>query len=140
MGLFSFEVTIDLLPELDVNPLPNLGPKVNHHFNFNNSAYIETEHPRWGYIQSVTPWNMKEVMGYSLWKTEKLKAGEELFTYYGYKQNTFPEDFPWYWETKGQILREERLKKEAKALEKWKKSKNNSKTQKKNNSKNCPKE
>ena len=32
LGLSTFDALIDLKPELDVNPLPNLGPKVNHHF------------------------------------------------------------------------------------------------------------
>ena len=42
------------------------------------------EHPRWGMIQTVTP-------------LRDLKAGEELFTYYGYGWPEggpdFPEDF-----------------------------------------------
>ena len=132
LSLSSFEAAIDLLPELDVNPLPNLGPKVNHHFKFNNSAYIETEHPRWGYIQSVTP------LRYSPWMPETIKAGKELFTYYGYKKAMFPEDFPWYWEDQNKILREERLKKEAK-----KKSMKDNKQQKirdRKKAKNCPKD
>ena len=63
---------------------------------------METEHPRWGMIQSVTP-------------TRDIKAGEELFTYYGYGINEFPSDFPWYFETKLAIEREERLENEKKA-------------------------
>jgi len=94
--------SIDIPPEMDVNPLPNLGPKVNHHFRANNSVYMETEHPRWGLIQSVTP-------------TRNIKAGEELFTYYGYGASEFPNDFPWYFETKLAVEREERLENEKKA-------------------------
>ena len=87
-------------------PFPNLGPKVNHHFKEHNSNYMETEHPRWGLIQSVTPF-------------VDMKAGEELFTFYGYGiKAKFPADFPWYWEAKMIIDREERLQKEA--LEKQK--------------------
>ena len=63
---------------------------------------METEHPRWGMIQSVTP-------------TRDIKAGEELFTYYGYGIGEFPSDFPWYFETKLAIEREERLENEKKA-------------------------
>ena len=100
--LKTYDATIDLPPEFDNNPLPNLGPKVNHHFKLANSAYLETEHPRWGLIHSVTA---------IFWD---LKAGEELFTNYNYGRFDFPEDFPWYWETKIAIEREERLKKEGK--------------------------
>ena len=32
LGLSTYDGRIDIKPELDVNPLPNLGPKVNHHF------------------------------------------------------------------------------------------------------------
>ena len=96
VGLSSYNAYIDIPPEFDVNPLPNLGPKVNHHFKLNNSAYSEIEHPRWGLIQSVTA-------------TKDLKAGDELFTFYGYKPDgSFPEDFPWYWETKMAIDKEDR--------------------------------
>ena len=63
---------------------------------FNNSAYQETDHPVWGAIQSVTP-------------TFDIKAGMELHTHYGYGQIDFPNDFPWYWETKLVLDREERL-------------------------------
>ena len=73
------------------------------------------EHPRWGMIQTVTP-------------LRDLKAGEELFTYYGYGWPeggpNFPEDFPWYWDAKNSIDREERLlqnKKGKKKVEKKKK-------------------
>ena len=112
LGLRSYDATIDLPPELDVNPLPNLGPKVNHHFKEHNSNYMETEHPRWGLIQSVTPF-------------VDMKAGEELFTFYGYGiKAKFPADFPWYWEAKMKIDREERLQKEALEKQKAEKKKN----------------
>lgn len=26
-----------------------------------------------------------------------IKAGDEIFTYYGYTKHPFPLDFPWYW-------------------------------------------
>ena len=76
------------------------------------------EHPRWGMIQTVTP-------------LRDIKAGEELFTHYGYGWPEggpdFPEDFPWYWEAKKSIDREERLlqkkKVEKKKVEKKKKRK-----------------
>ena len=71
------------------------------------------EHPRWGIIHTVTP-------------LRDIKAGEELFTHYGYGWPDFPEDFPWYWEAKNSIDREERLlqkKKEKKKVEKNKKIK-----------------
>ena len=39
-------LNLKLVPKIfDVNPLPNLGPKVNHHFRLNNSVFIEMEHP-----------------------------------------------------------------------------------------------
>ena len=62
-----WEGHIGLPPEIDVNPLPTLGPKVNHHFIINNARYQESEHPRWGSILSVVP-------------ERDLKVGEELFT------------------------------------------------------------
>ena len=34
IGFTTYYGMIDILPELDVNPLPNLGPKVNHHFRY----------------------------------------------------------------------------------------------------------
>ena len=60
-----------------------------------------------------------------------MKAGEELFTNYGYGKSDFPADFLWYWETKLALEREERL--EAELQEKKKKKKKSSK--KKNTSK-----
>ena len=42
--------------------------------------------------------------------TKPVKAGEELFTYYGYGSGfDIPADFPWYWELKRQVEKEERL-------------------------------
>ena len=78
---------------------------------------METEHPRWGMIQSVIT-------------TRDIKAGEELFTDYGYKFSPFPDDYPWYWDTKLVLDKEERMKKEAeenKSKKKTKKSKKNKK-------------
>lgn len=46
LGISTYSAVINLPPELDVNPLPNHGPKVNHHFRLNNSVYSEIEHPR----------------------------------------------------------------------------------------------
>ena len=40
LGLETYYGLIDLIPELDVNPLPNLGPKVNHNFGLNNSGTV----------------------------------------------------------------------------------------------------
>ena len=117
LGTNTFGGTIDLPPGLDQNPLPNLGPKVNHHFRDQNSGYIEMEHPRWGLISSVT--TMRD-----------MKAGEELFTFYGYGQNDFPADFPWYFEAKLALEREERIVKEAEEKSKKIKAK---KSKKKNN-------
>ena len=54
------------------------------------------EHPRWGMIQTVTA-------------SRDILAGEEIFTFYGYGKNDFPEDFEWYWEAKQSIERKERL-------------------------------
>ena len=55
------------------------------------------DHPRWGLIQSVLA-------------SRDIKAGEELFGYYGYERGMFPSDFPWYFELKSQIEKEQRLK------------------------------
>ena len=68
------------------------------------------EHPRWGIIQSVTP-------------NRDIKAGEEIFTFYGYKGSDFPEDFLWYWEAKRLINREERLQSEKRKKKKKQKQK-----------------
>ena len=40
--------------------------------------------------------------------TTNVKAGEEIFTYYGYPRKLpMPLDFPWYWEQKKKIEDEE---------------------------------
>lgn len=41
--------------------------------------------------------------------TTHIKAGEEIFTYYGYGPGT-DEDFPWYWELKQKVEDEEELR------------------------------
>ena len=97
--LSHFQCLISLPPELDKEPFPNLGPKVNHHFSLNNSAYGEIEHPRWGVIIGVG--------------TQKpIKAGEEIFTHYSFKKKGFPADYPWYFEAQKKYLEEENLKQE----------------------------
>ena len=46
--------------------------------------------------------------------TTHVKAGDEIFTYYGYGgKSNMPEDFPWYWELKSQIDKKEKSKKRA---------------------------
>ena len=62
------------------------------------------EHPRWGAIMGVV-------------STKHIKAGEELFTYYGYKPRKMPEDFPWYWELKRKEEEEEELQAEKSYIE-----------------------
>ena len=64
-----------------------------------------------------------------------MKAGEELFTFYGYGKNDFPADFPWYFEAKLALEREERIakeaeEKEAEALKSTKKQHNKKKKRK----------
>ena len=44
---------MSLPPELDTDSVPNFGSKVNHHFQLNNSAFAEIEHPRWGVIVGI---------------------------------------------------------------------------------------
>ena len=69
--------------------------QVNHDFRKHNSEYINIEHPRWGAIMGVST-------------TTNVKAGEEIFTNYGYPRKLpMPEDFPWYWELKKKIENEE---------------------------------
>ena len=72
--------------------------QVNHHFRKTNSKYQEIEHPRYGWIQSVTT-------------IKPVKAGEELYTNYGYTQDVqdAAANFPWYWELKRNMDKEERL-------------------------------
>jgi hypothetical protein len=91
--LARYFANISLPPELDYEPYPNLGPKVNHHFQFNNSAYNEIEHPRWGVIQGIGT-------------IKPIKKGEEIFTFYNYKEEGFPADFPWYHDTHRRINEE----------------------------------
>ena len=46
--------------------------------------------------------------------TRHIKAGEELFTYYGYHPDRdifFPADYPWYWKLKENIEEEEKEEK-----------------------------
>ena len=57
---------------------------------------MDIEHPRWGAIIGVV-------------STKTIKAGEELFTYYRYKRERMPIDFPWYWELKRKLEKEEEL-------------------------------
>ena len=57
------------------------------------------DHPRWGLIQGVAA-------------SRDIKAGEELFAYYGYQGPRFPHDFPWYFELKTKVEKERRLKEE----------------------------
>ena len=65
--------------------------QVNHDFRKNNSEYSNIEHPRWGATQGVR-------------LTKNVKAGEEIFTFYGYEHGyAIPSDFPWYWELKRQV-------------------------------------
>ena len=73
--------------------------QVNHHFRKTNSYYHEIEHPRYGWIQSVTT-------------SKPVKAGEELYTNYGYKMTKMGDEdsnFPWYWELKRNMDKEARL-------------------------------
>ena len=63
-------------------------------------GFVEAEHPRWGLIQSVV-------------SQQDLKAGSEVLTHYGYTEEDrkFPADFPWYFEAKEALEKEEILKK-----------------------------
>lgn len=108
LGLTNYLASIEIPPELDLPEIfhPTVGPKVNHHFRLNNAFYSEVEHPRWGTIQSITT-------------TKPIKAGEEIFTYYGYLEKApFPSDFLWYWEALAEIERQEALEKAEKDKEK----------------------
>ena len=79
--------------------------QVNHNFELNNTHFDIMDHPRWGLIQSVVA-------------SRDIKAGEELFGYYGYEINKFPDDIPWYHEQKIMFEKEQRLKLERKKLKK----------------------
>ena len=72
------------------------------------------DHPRWGLIQGVVA-------------TRDIKAGEELFGFYGYNKNkaVFPNDFPWYFELKTKVEKEQRLRRRSKDLENKKKLNSN---------------
>jgi hypothetical protein len=71
--------------------------QVNHHFQLNNSAYTDMEHPRWGAILSVI-------------SMTQIKAGSEIFTFYGYNKGPFPHDHPWYFEALDKLKKEEKRK------------------------------
>ena len=69
----------------------------------------------WGLISSIVP-------------ELNLKAGDELLADYGYGnkdgiQQEFPDDFPWYWELKRKLEKEENVKKKIKKKSKKGKSK-----------------
>ena len=57
------------------------------------------EHPRFGSILSV-------------YATVPIKAGQEIFTYYGYKKKDRTEDSDWYFEQLELIEREQMKEKE----------------------------
>ena len=56
----------------------------------------------------------------SIIPTINIPEQSELFMHYGYKQAEFPSDFPWYWETKNRLERQERMQKEKKSKKKKK--------------------
>ena len=77
------------------------------------------EHPRWGLILTVTPY-------------KDIKAGEEILCYYQYQKAKFPIDYPWYWDQKMALEKEERLEQEKKLTKKKKiKKQKSAKNQKK---------
>ena len=41
---------------------------------------------------------LQHIQFYSIGPRTPVKAGSELFTFYGYKKGDFPNDFPWYFE------------------------------------------
>ena len=61
-----------------------------------------------------------------------IKAGEELFTYYGYIEAEPPNDFPWYFEIKKKIEKDEEdeMRKKEQAVKNKKKKKKSTKTTK----------
>ena len=75
------------------------------------------EHPRFGSILSV-------------YATVPIKAGQEIFTYYGYKKKDRTEGSDWYFEQLEQIERDQM--KEKKKEEKKKKEKEKDEKKKKN--------
>ena len=59
---------------------------VDIHFQ---AKYKCIDHPRFGLVTGVFLSSGKE-----------LKKGQEVFINYGYTENSFPHDFPWYWAMK----------------------------------------
>ena len=59
---------------------------VNIHFQ---TKYKCIDHPRFGLVSGVF-----------LSSGKGLEKGQEIFINYGYKENSFPHDFPWYWDMK----------------------------------------
>ena len=59
------------------------------------------DHPRWGIIPCLV-------------SSRDIASGEELYAYYGYKDASFPLDFPWYFELKRKVEKEQRLKNKGK--------------------------
>ena len=57
------------------------------------------EHPRWGSIMCVE-------------SIRPIKAGEEIFTHYGYRKGIAPDDFLWYHEAQEKLEEEERQQEE----------------------------
>jgi hypothetical protein len=46
--------------------------------------------------------------------TAQIRAGSELYGFYGYKRSGFPDDFPWYFELMEKLEEEEEEMKEKK--------------------------
>ena len=59
---------------------------VDIHFQ---AKYKCIDHPRFGLVTGVF-----------LSSGKGLKKGQEVFINYGYTENSFPHDFPWYWAMK----------------------------------------
>ena len=46
-----------------------------------------------------------------LYASKDIASGEELFAYYGYfSERDIPYDYPWYWELKRKVQKEERIR------------------------------
>jgi hypothetical protein len=71
------------------------------------------EHPRWGSIMCVE-------------SIRPIKAGEELFTHYGYGKGIAPDDFLWYHEAQEKLEEEERQQEERETEDKKRKKKKKS--------------
>ena len=97
----------------------NLFLQINHNFTHNNTHFEIIDHPRWGIIQGVVA-------------NRDLKAGEELFGYYGYTTSKFPDDFPWYYDLKAKVEKEKRLKQAKEKMMKKKKKQTVKKKSKEN--------